>query len=452
MKQYIPENLDLDGLLLDNPPKFKYHRDHFVHVLNLLTEIPARNKDLINEDGWVPINAQKLQKRNRNYNRYLEYLVYYKVLECDPQYIPGEKSREYRFANEYRTVCTPVEISKYTLTKSLGKPMISQKITEKRYPFLAKYFNNDLSIDFPAAVEYLHHSYSFNCVNGVKNPALKYNVALVSAAKFRDHEYFFHVDNTVNRLHTNLTGCKSELRNFITYSGMDLVSIDLKNSQPWLSTILLDPKFYASEGFSSSFFNIFKNSYNSSTKSYIFTNSHIMLVKNDVCVDAVAKPDALIYREKVMDGTIYEYLADELYNRTGVMITDRKEIKRTMFTVLFSDNRFYGQEGAWVKRMFHDIFPSVYNVFKTIKKHDSSALPVLLQRMEASLMLDHVATRISREHPEVPIFTIHDSIVCPVGWEDYVASVIKEESESCLGAVPKLSFDYWGIDNVKNVA
>jgi hypothetical protein len=70
MKKYIPEDLDLDGVLLDNPPDFKYHRDDFVYILHLLTSIPARNRDLMDEDGWVPIHAQTLQKVIRKYNLY----------------------------------------------------------------------------------------------------------------------------------------------------------------------------------------------------------------------------------------------------------------------------------------------------------------------------------------------------------------------------------------------
>jgi len=452
MKQYIPENLDIDGLLLDYPPVFKYHRDHFVHILNLLTEIPARNKDLVNEDGWVPINAQTLQKRIRQYKDCLDYLVHCNVLERDPQYVPGQKSREYRFSAEYRTICKPVEIDKYTLTKNITTHKDGQKFAEKKYPYLAKYFNDDLSIDFSAASDYLYQTYEENCILGVRNPALKYNVAMMSAAKIRDHEFYFHVDQTVQRLHTNLTGCKSELRNFITYSGMNMVSIDLKNSQPWISTILLDPKFYEKNASSSLFFNIFNISSYSSSKSSFLPIPYIMLVKKEVSLDSVAKADAQLYREKVLNGTLYEYLADEINERHGIMFTDRKEIKKIIFTVLFSDNRFIGQQGAWAKKMFKVIFPSVYSVFAAIKRNNASALPILLQRMEARLMLDHVSATISKEYPDLPIFTIHDSIVCPVGMEQYVSTVITEESLKCIGAIPKLSFEQWGKEKVKKVA
>lgn len=442
MKQCIPANLDIEKLLLDNLPMFKNYRDNFIHILHLITEIPARNKALYDEDGWVPINAKILQKRIRNYKLYLDYFVRYDVLERNNQYIPGQKSRKYRFTLKYRTICKTVEIDKYTLIKNISSRKERQKFSkEKNYPYLSKYFNGDLSIDFDAASEYLFQRYKNDCKKGVKNPALKYNIAMLSAAKIRDREYYFHVDQTVNRLHTNLTACKSGLRKFITYLGKDLVSIDLVNSQPWISTILLGPKFYEKES-SYPFFNIYNIS-SSSNLIPFFPSPHIMLVKNEVILDGVAKEDTQFYIENVINGTLYEYLTYEIKKRRGVEINDRKEIKKIIFTVLFSDNRFIGQQEAWAKKMFRDIFPTVYAVFKAFKKSNSANLPILLQRMESKLILDYVSKRISREKPNMPIFTIHDSVVCPVGKEYYVKEVLIQECIKCLGIAPSIRYEYW---------
>lgn len=55
-------------------------------------------------------------------------------------------------------------------------------------------------------------------------------------------------------------------------------------------------------------------------------------------------------------------------------------------------------------------------VFATIKSHDKTTLPKLLQATEARVMLDHVARRISIEKPDMPLFTIHDSLSCACGF------------------------------------
>jgi hypothetical protein len=468
MRQFIPANLDIDKLLAANPPSFKYHRDNFVHILHLLTEIPARNKDLRREDGFVPIHAHTLQKQIRDYNLYLEYLVNTEVLDIDSQYIPGIKSREYRFTEQYQSVNKVEQIDKFTLTKNISKGFERNWCTEKQYPFLSRFFTDDLKIDHSGATDYLFQLYKKNCSAGVANSIRKYNYSMLSIEKLKNHEFFFHVDKTVNRLHTNLTGCKSQIRNFITYSGMDLVSIDLKNSQPWISTILLDPKFYENWGrppYSSSFISnnsssLFKyNNYTpflfSSSSSSSHNNSPIsliMIVKNELSLDTIEKDDVKLYKSKVLDGTLYDYFSQEIFNRHGMIFKDRKAVKAVIFTVLFSDNRFIGQKEAYSKRLFREIFPNVYEIFKILKRSNASDLPVLLQRMESSLILNHIAYRISKEQSGLPIFTIHDSVVFPVGYENYVTQVIKEESMRCLGSNPTLAIEPWSSSSLKLTA
>ena len=95
------------------------------------------------------------------------------------------------------------------------------------------------------------------------------------------------------------------------------------------------------------------------------------------------------------------------------------------------------------KRIFKQLFPSVYDVFAKIKQKDKKMLPRILQSIESKLMLDIIAKRIADEYPNMPIFTIHESIVCPVGNENYVAGVIKDEMQKAIGMNPRVSFEYW---------
>lgn len=47
------------------------------------------------------------------------------------------------------------------------------------------------------------------------------------------------------------------------------------------------------------------------------------------------------------------------------------------------------------------------------------------------------------ERPELPIFTIHDSVVCPEGNEDYIRAVMAKEIEKHTGMVPEFGLEYW---------
>ncbi len=68
--------------------------------------------------------------------------------------------------------------------------------------------------------------------------------------------------------------------------------------------------------------------------------------------------------------------------------------------------------------------------------------------MESYLILDKIAKRISKEMPDVPIYTIHDSLACPVGSEDKVAYIMKEEIQKAIGITPSLKFEYWAPENL----
>ena len=114
-----------------------------------------------------------------------------------------------------------------------------------------------------------------------------------------------------------------------------------------------------------------------------------------------------------------------------------------IFTVLFSDNRFIGQTEADSKMAFKTHFPDVYKVFSLIKKKDKTILARILQMIESDIIINRVSKRISREKPEIPIFTIHDSVATIIGYEDYVAKIITEEVKNFTDLDVKLGYEYW---------
>ena len=148
------------------------------------------------------------------------------------------------------------------------------------------------------------------------------------------------------------------------------------------------------------------------------------------------------------NGILYEYIEDEVKATTGMVFPSRKALKKVIFLVLFTDNRFIGQKAAEPKRIFRDLFPNVYEYLSLIKRGQSPILPRLLQSIEAKIILGRVCYRISYENPYLPIFTIHDSVACPVGYEHYVSKVIKEEMMQAIGLTPTLKCEYWSPDNL----
>jgi hypothetical protein len=248
---------------------------------------------------------------------------------------------------------------------------------------------------------------------------------------------------------SNLTNIKKELRNYITYNGEKLVNIDIKNSQPLFSTLLLDKTFWNKKGKLISIINtplqpsppsLINNTSSNppSSNPYSFSITIIMIVE---LLESIDNKIFNQYKSFVNSGKFYEKVSKLLYPNSAF---NKQKVKEMVYTVFFSSNRFIGQPEAQPKRDFKLNFPEVYEVFRLIKVKDHTLLARLLQRIESTIMIQHAAKRIAEEKPNRPIFTIHDSIATTVGNEDYVTSVIMEEVLKLTGLKVKLGKEYWG--------
>ena len=147
-------------------------------------------------------------------------------------------------------------------------------------------------------------------------------------------------------------------------------------------------------------------------------------------------------------GELYEYLEMQFKRKLGLHDIDRAFAKIAVLQAFFSDNRFIGTEEAKPKKCFKDLFPSVYKVYATIKNKDKKMLALLLQNIESYFIIDVIAKRIGKEYPDLPIFTIHDSIVTTAGNEELVAGIMKEELARGVGMAPSLKYEYWESKNI----
>jgi hypothetical protein len=457
MKAFLPENLDLDEIVRSNPPCFNYHIDNFKYLCSLINEVPSNKKEVYEHDDFIILNSQKIQERIHNYKSYFDYLIHSSIIETDNRYIVGEKSKGYRFKTEYRVPLKVVDLTRKVLFKKSRKTTAYDFQMENKYEYLWKWFSPLLTIDINMSLDFIEKQYRSDIAQGNTNALRKFNSAFISIHKFASKEFRLSVDTTAGRLHTNLTSLKSELRNFIKYDGNELVSIDIKNSQPCFSGVLFNPKFYESKNTNpvECHLNIFKDKIAKksqiATKSlltHLFINSPLsshMLVNNTQHTDIQSIES---YLEFVQDGSLYEYLANKMSQMEGTeIIQDRKKLKAIIFTSLFTSNRFIGQEDAASKRLFKKVFPDVYKIFSMLKKNDKTLLSKILQRIEAKVVLDCIAKRISKEYPELPLFTIHDNIVVLRGYELYVAQVIKEEMMRKVGMRASLKFENWTSNN-----
>lgn len=468
MNFYLPENLDLDSLIRNNPPNFRpFKRDKLRYFLHIINAIPLLNKDKL-YDEYTYINAKVIQTVIQNYKQYISYAIEdLQIVECDNHYIPGEKSLGYKFIDKYQSDLVSVDVKEFTLRKCLRVAKNRREASVKDLSFLTKFFDaSKLKIDLEKVNEFLETERNLKLLHShlvdrdfktqkPKDPQTQYNHSKMSAERLSQGQYHLNRDDNVYRFHSNLTNMRSMIRNAITYDGQKLIAVDIKNSQPYLSTILLTSNFWAIEK-NEARLNLPQSlSFYKPNESYkSFSNreisiSNIDISKRDSYIMIGEIPQLLIDREfssyinLVVRGQLYEFLQSHFQMETGLNFVERKEVKKAVFQVLFTDNRYIGQETAKPKRLFKALFPEVYEVFSAIKREDKTLLPRLLQSIESYLIVNIIAKRISIEYPDAPIFTIHDSITTTDEYIDVVERIMTEELTKAIGYAPTLDRQHW---------
>ncbi|WP_340075827.1 hypothetical protein [Leptobacterium sp. I13] len=436
---FIPSNLDMDKMLELYPPNFRYQRDCFIYVIHEVIAVAVRNRDKVEDmSGFTPIKREYLQRRIHGYKKYVNYLVERKVLEQNNIYVPGKQSMGLRLSSKYRGgIVRPIQITKWTLIKNIVYLNINynEGLTNELI-ILKKWFNPNLTIDAKNGLRFLKKEYRKDVRNPeVKFPHLRLTSRSQALQKLHQGEITFIVDNSGQRLHTNLTPLMSGLRKFVKYDSENLCAIDIKNSQPYLSTSLLSRESFLKNNMTDKIINPY----------YINQDNYpIMIV--DFIDEIENKPDVLQFKEMVSSGLFYEkfgsaLIKKELINKDSLDI--RKQAKDITFRSIFSPNTSVSYSESI--KLFKEAFPNVYKIFKMIKKGrgNHNTLAIALQRLEANLVLKKTCMIVSKEKPEAPLFTIHDSIVTTPGNVEYVEKILYNILNDNIGLPPNLKREYW---------
>ncbi|WP_074780453.1 hypothetical protein [Draconibacterium orientale] len=442
----IPSSLNLEDILKKRPPEFKYKIDKFYYILDYL----ARGmdvEDLDNNEGFINLNAKRLQEAVHDYKDYLDYLLKRGIISTDMIYIVGKKSKGYRINSnkEHKVSVQRIPITSWPMQKKKRKEqedlVAENNKTVKGYGHLTKWFNDKLQIDETGAkakIEEVFPEPSGPIRGKLKGRPSDWNKrykAIYSIEKFAKGDFYYSVDDNVGRFHSNLTNIKKELRHYITFDGQRLVNVDIKNSQPLFSQLLLSKNFYENES-EPSIFN-FPHSFKLISPSSNSPSFTIMVVK---MLQKLNNEDIGKYVSMVNSGQFYNQMSDLLFPNQAF---EKKKVKMMFFKVLFSSNYVLGQPSAKDKKKFAESFPDVYQIFKLIKRKNHTALAHILQRIESEVILRKVVSRIASEKPNLPIFTIHDSVATTVGDEKYVKNVMKEEIKSFTKLNAKFGLEYW---------
>lgn len=334
---------------------------------------------------------------------------------------------------------------------------------DTRYDAIKNWYETGLiRIDKPLATEYNETNHRYKIAdksrwdqrverNGIvfKNPTVQYNANFVNIDKIARGHFNPHHDFNIFRFHSALTNCKKELRHAITIDNKEVVAVDLSNSQPTLLTIMLQSNFWTgTKGFTALSIPYFNH-----LKAFKPTNLSLLI---KLCSIAESNEDSTLgkelveYRKWVADGKFYHEFRRKVESVSQRSLSSISDVKIMFFLVLFTDNRYIGQDEAAPKRAFRDCFPELYKLSNLIKSKDAANLPILLQRIESYIMYYRIMPRITVERPDLPIIPIHDSIATLRGEEGYIEQVMCEELEECLGFPPHFKHEIWDKATLKD--
>lgn len=482
---YLPENLDLDKVIAKNPPEHfsafqqkntYFHKDKLACILNFITYLPTVKKDYDYEKngGYVPLSKQKLQKLGiHDYRAHLDYLISCEIILENHQYFVGEESGAIKFTPKYEFVkIHRIYIRKKTLIKAILSNSIEKNVLDMpEFHYLYKWWNtNKLHIDYSGAKDFLEKKHKENLslfienygvteqtyfyaqlkkskrerkVGKVKYPTKQHNAATIIIDKLNNHEYLMKVDATAGRFHTLLTQLPKDLKQFITYDKKRLVGIDLTNSQPLLATALLDKEIFINNPILINTIINCKPYYKDSPS---FVGNLVRLIAKNQ-----NKPDVLNYKRIVAEGKYYEEFGAILQSK-GLIPNNGEDVRKFAKVATYASFFAPNANAGHIESMgyFKAEFPNVYAIFSKIKSSPKGkkkerlhkALAVTLQACEADLFLRKICKRINDINPEILIFTIHDSIITTLEYEEIVKEIIDEEVYKVIKIHPKFNIEH----------
>lgn len=370
-----------------------------------------------------PLRNEYLRRLVPYSERYLNGLIELEIVKRSPNYIPGQISYRYSFMPEYQSKYISLPLKNAKLIRRIQKA--HSEIGKEATKLIRGYANQ---------VKYLRQLTLAdgwgNLIETFKEDTDQYNSVLASAMRIVNGDIFYSRDATEGRFHSNITNMKKELRGYLRINGKPLTNIDIKNSQPYLSTIILT--------YPAKVAGMAKNI------ALSMTLQSLKVSQNE---------DVKKYIKLVADGLFYEYLIQEFVSE-GVILT-RDETKIQVLRILFAPNRLPKNEvNRRCRLIFKDRFPTVHRIFSKVRGRDqgtkfenSNRFAILLATIESYLMLDVILKRIYKELPGTIAITIHDSIMTGILTDDVeaVRKIMSDELTSFVGFSPKIEIEDYNI-------
>ncbi|MBK7628101.1 MAG: hypothetical protein IPJ16_13060 [Bacteroidales bacterium] len=399
-KQILPEKLEPKIQEIEkHPPKISGFR--MSYLKQIIYWVCTKKED----NGFSYLNMKYLRTQIPQAEQYIKFLLSEGLIERTKGYLPGERSYGYRIASEYE--------SRYII-KTVTDQKLIRKVNEAPRNFARGFkvqnkYIKDFTLD-PQAVTFAENTYSGE----------SYNTAIVSINMVNNNEKYSSIDDAGGRFYSNLTNMPSGLRQFVRVKNRYLrANVDIKNSQPYFTIMILtNPGGLVRFAKSKEFAMILKS---------------LKIPDND---------DIKLYINLVTKGQFYEYLMP--YFEAKGLPCSRADVKKAVMIILFDQNR---KRISRAKRIFMKLFPTVHKIFSIVRgSGKGERFPILLQAIEAHVVLKIILPTLNKKHPDIIAFTVHDSLLVTDS-PDIVETLMIEELEKFTGYKPILKIDFFSTDH-----
>ena len=391
-------------------------------------------------ERYVPCGSKFLEAMiGRNYKSVVKKLLEAGYIEPDGVYWPGDqqimgKCLGYRLAEHLRPAQTKwrwLPVPSNTLHKRIArwKDKAEQKLSPRQRLMLDQL--REISIDgdsaralIPAVVQ----SRILDWTKAIKAGKIKKSLddlqkefaqqLLRQVEAIERGEWYLKPDR-FGREHSNITNLTSELRQFLSFHGEPLENVDTSNSQPIFLGVSLK--------------NAIKQEQQTGSTTVPYCSAFCAKEEKEEQEEHPAGPQPYCSAHCAEDdpfiNEVDKYLQwceEGIYDKLATITRQpRGKVKQEMFAgVLFNrDNKWQNRTA----RAFEGEFPNIRQDLRDMKAHGYQKVAHAMQRTEAAFMFGKVIPRLLQENPQMPVFTLHDSILTTPHYSGYVQGVMQDE-------------------------
>jgi hypothetical protein len=434
-------------------------------VHSILTGIQQKN---LKQNSYVSLYSVVLKNiLGSNYKIYTLGLVAAGILKCDGRYSKkNSESFGYMIEDEYlqgkivhRTI-QDKDVAKGVIQHRRENSLETRKNSKRLLPLTRWLTRDTLSFDKEEATDFMG-TYGRMLRREVEKRELKPSIKLrletfleirMQLMKTTISNWTiakpFTIDNSGGRLYSSLTNMHSILRNFVkSKAGEELVSVDIKNSQPFHLLFMLQREFWLGRSKGVTIYGLNRELF-THLRDLSHSPSPLIMFHGEAETLMGQGFSELSFLNLVLEGKLYEFISEKFRGRfltpNGFdRFRTRELAKREFLHMMYHDPRKMNPTMLPVFNAFSELFPREAKIMEILKNRGYKDFPILLQKIEVKMLLEVVAGAIYDADPGIPLYSIHDSLVTTASHMPVVREILNREYTRVLGVSPRLEEKSW---------